>query len=234
MEKADLAFGRAHLAHSRRIRDARGVLIPEELDVAAQRYCGDLPARPVAVIEADQFRAKPDGEHQDLYAAGAGNQEMAKLMEKHHDRQDDEKRDHVPHEANTQDIETPKQISTHGIPFAPAQSSPHVQLPKLVTQTGVLAGRFANSQDTQQTSDSSAVLDLIWDLAMAAQAVRPQILHTCSLPAKPKMPLRQFRVISCRPTIVKYGQQLVHHQHSPVPASVLDAPPHRAFVRPAA
>ena len=45
---------------------ARRVLVAEELHIAAERDRGDLPARAVAVVEADEFRTEADRERQHL------------------------------------------------------------------------------------------------------------------------------------------------------------------------
>jgi hypothetical protein len=76
----------------------------------------------VTVVETDQLGAKADGENQDPDAARPGDEEMAELMEKHDDRQNQQKRNDVTDQTGTQNIETPKQIRSHRIPLAPARS----------------------------------------------------------------------------------------------------------------
>ena len=50
------------------------------------------------VGEAEQLLAETDRERQDFYAAPAGNQEMAELVEEHHDRQHDQEGKAVAHQ----------------------------------------------------------------------------------------------------------------------------------------
>src|SRR5215212_6692820 len=75
------------------ICDAGGVLIAEELHVAAERNGRNLPARAVAIVEADQFGAKPYRKDQNLYADPTGDQEVPELVEKDHDGQDEKERE---------------------------------------------------------------------------------------------------------------------------------------------
>ena len=72
-----------------------GIQIAVKLDVAAQRNHGKAPARPVPVIEAGKFLAEAEREDVDLYAAPAADQEVAHLVEKHHDSQHEEERHHI-------------------------------------------------------------------------------------------------------------------------------------------
>ncbi len=78
---------------------ARLALIAEEFDVAAERDRGQLPAGAVAVVEAQKFRAETDREGQDPHAGPARDQEVAKLMEEDDDRQDEQERNHIAHQA---------------------------------------------------------------------------------------------------------------------------------------
>ena len=82
----------AHVADRFLIRHARGVLVAEELDVAAERDGRDLPARAVAIVEAEQFRAEADREGEHAHAAPARDQEMAELVKEHHDGQHEQER----------------------------------------------------------------------------------------------------------------------------------------------
>ena len=91
MDKADLAIGVGHRRNRGLIRNAGGVFVAEELDVAAERNRGNLPARSVAVIESEQLRTEADGEDEDLNAIPARDQKMAELVEEHHDGQDEQK-----------------------------------------------------------------------------------------------------------------------------------------------
>ena len=74
-----------------RIRHARGILVAEEFHVAAERNGGDLPARAVAVVKADEFGPEADGKHQNPHAAPARDQEMPELVEEHDQAEDEEK-----------------------------------------------------------------------------------------------------------------------------------------------
>ena len=64
---------------------ARGVLIVDEFYIAAERDPGQPPARTVAIVEADDLRPESNRECLDRDAAPAGHQEVAKLVEEHHD-----------------------------------------------------------------------------------------------------------------------------------------------------
>ena len=83
-EKAVLAFAFVHGLQARSVRGAAGILVAEEFDVAAERNGGDFPARAVAIVKPDDFRAETDGKHQNSHAAQARDQEMAELVEEHH------------------------------------------------------------------------------------------------------------------------------------------------------
>ena len=86
MKEADLAIRLAHLRDRRRVGNTGGVLIAEELDVAASGIAENLPAGAVANVAADQFGAKANGKHQDPDSACAGDQEIAEFMEEHDNR----------------------------------------------------------------------------------------------------------------------------------------------------
>src|SRR5580704_11938918 len=83
-----------HARYRCQIGGARRVFIPEELYVSAQWNGGDFPPRAVAVIETEQFRAEANGKDQDFDAAPARDKEMAKLVEKHHGREHEQKGNH--------------------------------------------------------------------------------------------------------------------------------------------
>ena len=85
----------AHLGDRLMVRRAGGVLVAEEFHIAAKRNGRELPARAVAVVEADKFGAETDREHQDPDAAPARDQEMAELVEEHDDRQNEQERDDI-------------------------------------------------------------------------------------------------------------------------------------------
>ena len=88
--KAVLALILAHGGDRSLVGHACRVIIAEEFYITAEWNSAQLPPRVVAVVEAEEFRAKPDGEDQHPDAAPAGHQEMAELVEKHHDGQDEQ------------------------------------------------------------------------------------------------------------------------------------------------
>ena len=61
--------------------------VADELDVAAERDRRQLPARAVAIVEADEFRAEADREGRHPDAAPAADEKVAHLVDEHHDRQ---------------------------------------------------------------------------------------------------------------------------------------------------
>jgi hypothetical protein len=73
-------------------RSARLVLVPQELDVAAERNQRHAPARALAIVETEKLRSEADRKHLDGHAAPARHQEMAELVEKHDDGEDEQKR----------------------------------------------------------------------------------------------------------------------------------------------
>src|SRR5690606_14063995 len=96
IEKALPALLLAHLRNRVLVRDARGIVVAEEFDVAAQRNCREFPTRVVLVGEAENLRTEADGEHQHAHAAPARDQEVPKLVEKHDDGEDEQERDEPP------------------------------------------------------------------------------------------------------------------------------------------
>ena len=102
VEEADLALRLGHAGDGRLVGHARGVVVAEELHVAAERDGGELPAGAVAVVEADEFRAETDRKSQHPHAAPARDQEVAELVEEHDDRQDEQKRDDIAGRARRQ------------------------------------------------------------------------------------------------------------------------------------
>ena len=69
---------------------ARDVLVVDELHVAAERDPRDLPPRAVPVGEADDLGPEADREGLDAHPAPARHEEMAELVDEHHDGQDEE------------------------------------------------------------------------------------------------------------------------------------------------
>jgi len=93
--EAAVALLRRHGCERRTRRRACLGIIAEKLDVSTERDGRELPARPVPVVEADQFRTEAYGESQDLHASPARNQEVAQLMKENNDREDKQKRNDV-------------------------------------------------------------------------------------------------------------------------------------------
>ena len=75
------------------VRRARRVHVADELDVAAERDGAELPARAVAVVEAEEFRAEADRERLDADAAPAADEVVAHLVDEDDDRQHEQERD---------------------------------------------------------------------------------------------------------------------------------------------
>ena len=81
------ALLRRHVGERLRRGLARGVLVIEKLDVAAERDPGEAPARALAVGEAEDLPAEADGERLDRYPAPARDDEVAELVHEHDDAQ---------------------------------------------------------------------------------------------------------------------------------------------------
>ena len=75
------------------VRRARRVHVADEFHVAAERNGGNLPARAVAVVEADEFGTEADRERLDADAAPAADEVVAHLVHEHDDRQHEQERD---------------------------------------------------------------------------------------------------------------------------------------------
>src|SRR6185295_8876826 len=95
MHETLLPLGLGHRRKRLLVRDAGGVFVAEEFHIAAERNGGNLPARAVAIIEAPKFGTKADGEDQYPDTEPARDQEVAQLVEKHHQLEHDQKRDAV-------------------------------------------------------------------------------------------------------------------------------------------
>ena len=74
------------------VRRARRIHVADEFHVAAERDRGQLPARAVAVVEAEKFG--PEADRKGLYAdaAPAPDQIVAHFMDEHDDGQDEQER----------------------------------------------------------------------------------------------------------------------------------------------
>jgi len=66
---------------------AGGVVVAQELHVAAQGNRRNLPARATAVGPAEQFRPEPDGKHLGMDAEATTHPIMAELVHEHEQRQ---------------------------------------------------------------------------------------------------------------------------------------------------
>src|SRR5215470_11100719 len=105
VDEALAALLLAHVGKRGLIGNARRVLVAEELDVAAERHRGNLPAGAVAIVEPEEFRTETDGEHQYPDTTEARDQEMAELVEEYHDGQDEQKWDDVADHAASQRVD---------------------------------------------------------------------------------------------------------------------------------
>ena len=101
------------------IRGASGILIAEELHVAAERDGCDFPARAVTIVKPDDFRAETDGKHQNSDPTQPGDQEMAKLVEEHHKAEDEQERDEIGGNATPQRMQMRQQIRPHNARLTP-------------------------------------------------------------------------------------------------------------------
>ena len=88
--KLSLALVGAHGRNGGLIRHARGVLVAEEFHVSAEWNCRELPAGAMPIIEPEQFRAESDRKDQYPHATPAGDQEMAELVEEHHEGENEQ------------------------------------------------------------------------------------------------------------------------------------------------
>ena len=98
------------------VGSARDIFVAEELHVTAERDGGDFPARAVAVVETDDFRAETDGKHQNAHAAPARDQEMPKLVEEHHQAEDEQKGNDVADDAAAKHMQMRQNIRPHDAP----------------------------------------------------------------------------------------------------------------------
>src|SRR5271156_4740249 len=107
------AFLRIHAGSLRRVGHTCRIFIAKKLHEAAQRNGRDLPARPVAIIEANDFRTKADGEDQNPHPAPAGDEKMAKLVEEHDQAQDEQERNEIAHDAAAECVQMRQKIGPH-------------------------------------------------------------------------------------------------------------------------
>src|SRR5262249_21752284 len=71
---------------------ARGVLISEEFHVAAERNCGELPARAMPVGETEKLSPEADRKYLHANAAPPRHEKMPELVEEYDDGQDEQER----------------------------------------------------------------------------------------------------------------------------------------------
>src|SRR5215469_4736420 len=106
MHKAVAALLIGHGGKRGCIRDAGRVLVAEEFHITAEWNRREFPARAVTVVEAKKLGAEANGENQYPDPAPAGDQEMAELVEEHHQRQDEQKGDKIADQAAPQRIDS--------------------------------------------------------------------------------------------------------------------------------
>src|SRR3984893_19471103 len=95
MNEAVAALLICHRAKRGCIRDTRRILVSEKFHITTKWNRREFPTRAVAVVEAKKLRAEPNGENQYPDPAPAGDQEMAELVEEHHQRQEEQEGDEV-------------------------------------------------------------------------------------------------------------------------------------------
>ena len=89
VDEAFAALVRAHGGEGGLIRHACGILVAEEFYVATKRNSRNLPAGAVPIVESEQFGTESDRKDQYPDTAPAGHQEVAQLVEEHHEGQDE-------------------------------------------------------------------------------------------------------------------------------------------------
>ena len=89
-EKRNLALGLRHAGGGGLVRFARGVGVAVETHIAAERKGRQPPARAVAVDVMGDFRPKTHGKSVHLDSAQPADHEMAELMEKHHEAENEQ------------------------------------------------------------------------------------------------------------------------------------------------
>src|SRR5215469_7292787 len=117
--ETERAFAGTHCLQPRRIGRAAGILVAEELHIAAELNRGDLPARAVAIVEPGEFGTKADRKGQDPNTAQPRDQEMAELMEKYDQAEDEQKRDDVAGHLSPQRVDMRQKIRPHDVAEIP-------------------------------------------------------------------------------------------------------------------
>ena len=153
MNEAVLALLRAHGSNRRLVGNARRIIVAEEFYVAAKWNGAQLPSRVMAVVEAKKLRTETDGEHQHPDAAPARHQKMTKLVEEHHDGQNEQERYEIAQHATTQRVD-PRQkteiheFSSYPVP-KPCPTSPEALSERTIL--GCLYGNFGQKIAGQQS-----------------------------------------------------------------------------------
>src|SRR3984893_7918290 len=106
MNEAVAALLIGHRGTPGRSRDTRRILVAEEFPITAKWNRREFPTRAVAVVEAKKLRAESNGENQYPDPAPAGDQEVAELVEEHHQRQDEQEGDEIAEQAASQRIDS--------------------------------------------------------------------------------------------------------------------------------
>src|SRR5581483_8750754 len=106
-------------------------LVAEEFHVATERDRGQLPARAVLVVKAEELRSEAEREHEHPHAAPARNQEMAELVEEDHHAQPEHERNSVVGHRTTKSDERRKNIQLHHTLIPPQRRPIPPFLPKM-------------------------------------------------------------------------------------------------------
>ena len=101
-------------------RHAGNILVAKELYETAERDGGYFPARAVAVVETEDFGTEADGKHQNLHATPSCNQKVPKLVEEHHQAEDEKKGNHVADDAAAKHMQMRQNVRPHNVTSPPA------------------------------------------------------------------------------------------------------------------
>ena len=94
-EEADPSFLFSHLIDGGGVRDARGILVAEEFHITPERDRRDLPARSMAIVEAEQLRTQSDREGQHAHTAPARDEKMTEFVKEDDDGEDKQEGDDI-------------------------------------------------------------------------------------------------------------------------------------------
>ena len=189
VDEADLLFFLGHGGRGVLVGHAGGIVVAEEFHIAAERNRRHLPARAVAVVEADDLGAETDGEREYLDAAAPGDQEMAKLMKKHDNRQDKQERDDIgrqaPRQTRSSRAMMSKCILPSSLPSSAARELPQVYYDAFTAISG---------------KRSCAKLLAVWSMCDGCldsggfgQQTAPGGRDPASPPPRPIMPVKPMR-----------------------------------------